>query len=329
VNPARRTLAVLALAGLALAAAAPARAHELTPALLSVEEQPVDVYDIVWRVPLDEAPRGLLTPVLPPEAQPLGAHEVQGTNQARIDHWRVRIPGGLGGKSLRLDGPAAARTDALLRVAFADGAVVHGRLAPGGDPYLVPGRPPSAARAVAATYLRLGVEHILLGADHLLFVLGLLLLCRSLRALLTTITAFTAAHSVTLALAALGVLRVPGPPVEATIALSIVFVARELLSPRDSLAARRPWLIALTFGLLHGLGFAGALAQIGLPGREIPLALAAFNVGVELGQLAFVAAVLVLAGALAAGLRQRLRPVAAYGIGTAAFVLLLTRLASL
>jgi hydrogenase/urease accessory protein HupE len=309
--------------------AAPALAHELTPALLSIEEQPGDVYDIVWRLPLDEAPRGLLAPVLPDGAQPLGPHDVRTTGQARTEHWRVRLPGGLGGRALRLDGPPSARTDALLRLDLAGGTVLHGRLSPAGEPFVVPARPPSGARAVAGTYLRLGVEHILLGVDHLLFVLGLILLSRSLRSLLATITAFTAAHSVTLALAALGVLRVPGPPVEATIALSIVFVARELLSTSPSLAARRPWLVALTFGLLHGLGFAGALARIGLPAREVPLALATFNVGVELGQLAFIAAALVLSRLLAEPMRRRLRPLAAHALGAAAFALLLTRLTAL
>jgi hydrogenase/urease accessory protein HupE len=325
----RRRAIGLCLAALLLLPAVPAQGHELTPALLSIEEQAGDVYDVVWRVPLDEAPRGLLAPILPDGAQPLGPREVQTTGLARTEHWRVRVPGGLGGRSLRLEGPPSARTDALLRLALAGGAVLHGRLSPGGQPFIVPTRPPSGARAVASAYLGLGVEHILLGLDHLLFVLGLILLSPSLRSLLATITAFTAAHSVTLALAALGVLHVPGPPVEATIALSIVFVARELVSSRPSLAARRPWLVALTFGLLHGLGFAGALAQIGLPVREVPLALAAFNVGVELGQLAFVAAALALSRALAQTTRRRLRPLAAYGIGGAAFAILLGRLAAL
>jgi hydrogenase/urease accessory protein HupE len=312
---------------LLLALPAAAHGHELTPALLSVQEQPGDVYDIVWRVPLDEAPRSLITPVLPPGARPLTGHQIQTSGLARTDRWSVQLPGGLGNHPLALAGPSAARTDALLRIQFADGAVIHARLTPGGPPYLVPARPPSTFLAVAGTYLRLGAEHILLGVDHLLFVLGLLLLCRSPRALLGTVTAFTLAHSLTLALAALGVLHVPGPPVEATIALSIVFVARELLAPAPSLAARRPWLVAMTFGLLHGLGFAGALAQIGLPPREIPLALAAFNVGVELGQLAFVAAVVLLFRPLAS--RRWPRPAAAYAIGASAFALLLTRLAAL
>ena len=224
--------------------------------------------------------------------------------------------------------------------------MVHGRVSPGGPGFVVPVAPTSWL--VASTYLRLGVEHILLGFDHLLFVLGLLLLSRSLGALVRTVTAFTAAHSVTLALAALGVLHVAQAPAEAAIALSIVFVAREIAAGDarfPTLAARRPWVVAALFGLIHGLGFAGALAAIGLPAGEVPLALAAFNAGVELGQLGFVVAVLVAAWALlaaAAALRRRgdraapsLSAVAAgpvrvalgYGIGVLATALCIGRVA--
>jgi hydrogenase/urease accessory protein HupE len=149
---------------------------------------------------------------------------------------------------------------------------------------------------VVQTYTVLGIEHILTGFDHLCFVLALMLIVRRTRLLVWTVTAFTLAHSVTLALATLGFIHVPGPPVEATIALSIVFVASEVVQQqrgREGLAARKPWLIALAFGLLHGLGFAGALAEVGLPANAIPLALLFFNIGVEIGQLLFIAAMLV------------------------------------
>jgi hydrogenase/urease accessory protein HupE len=148
---------------------------------------------------------------------------------------------------------------------------------------------------VAVTYLLLGVEHILLGPDHLIFVLLLVLLVRSPALLLATITGFTVGHSVTLVMAVLGVVNVPGPPVEALIALSIVQLASEVVVQNDTgdaAVARRPWLVSSVFGLLHGLGFAGALAETGLPSTGLPLALATFNVGVELGQLLFVAVVL-------------------------------------
>jgi hydrogenase/urease accessory protein HupE len=151
---------------------------------------------------------------------------------------------------------------------------------------------------VAATYLRLGVEHILLGYDHLLFVLGLILVAASTRQLVMAITAFTAAHSITLAAAVLGVVHVPPKPVEAVIALSIAFVAVEIVRAREGkagTAARAPWLVAFAFGLLHGFGFAGALSEIGMPEGHIPAALLFFNLGVEAGQLLFVAAVMVSA----------------------------------
>ena len=155
-----------------------------------------------------------------------------------------------------------------------------------------------SAWAVAATYLKLGVEHILLGVDHLLFVLALILIARNTRELIKAITAFTVAHSITLAGATLGFVHVPPKPVEAAIALSIAFVALEIVRARDGepgIAARAPWLVAFAFGLLHGFGFAGALSEIGLPAGHIPVALLFFNVGVEIGQLLFVAVVLSLA----------------------------------
>jgi hydrogenase/urease accessory protein HupE len=186
---------------------------------------------------------------------------------------------------------------------------------------------------VVASYTVLGVEHILLGVDHLLFVAALMMLVRGLRPLLLTITAFTIAHSVTLALATLGLIRVPGPPVEAVIALSIVFVAVEILrrdKGRPSLASERPWMVAFSFGLLHGLGFAGALAEVGLPEASIPLALVFFNVGVEIGQLVFVG-VLLVGAALLRRLAGPIPPrwatlVPAYAIGGLASFWLIERI---
>jgi hydrogenase/urease accessory protein HupE len=176
--------------------------------------------------------------------------------------------------------------------------------------------------SAAQRYGALGVEHILLGIDHLLFLLGLLLLVKGWRMLVKTITAFTVAHSITLALATLGVVHVPSRPVEATIALSIVIVAIEVIETargRPGLSAKNPWAVTFLFGLLHGLGFAGALSDIGLPAGEVPAALLFFNVGVELGQLAFVAVALALGWAIARRLGpQRLhlaRLAGAYTLG--------------
>ena len=144
---------------------------------------------------------------------------------------------------------------------------------------------------LAVEYVALGIEHILTGFDHLLFVVALTLLVRQRRALIVTITTFTLAHSLSLAATVLGAVAVPVPPVEATIALSIVLVCAECLRPVNSLTQRAPWLVAFAFGLLHGLGFASALLEIGLPERHVPLALLFFNAGVELGQLGVIAVV--------------------------------------
>jgi len=205
----------------------------------------------------------------------------------------------------------------LARVETLGGAVQTERLAPTRTSFVVQATP--TAGDVAVSYLRLGVEHILFGFDHLLFVLALVILVRDWRRVVLTVTAFTVAHSLTLAAATLGFVSVPGPPIEAAIALSIVLVAVEIIEARrgkTSLAARWPWLIAFCFGLLHGFGFAGALAEVGLPHHAIPIALLFFNLGVEIGQLAFVAAVLgglvsapgAVAGALLLGIIESFEP---------------------
>ncbi len=186
-------------------------------------------------------------------------------------------------------------TDVLVRLQHLDGATQVERLDPS-HPWMVVDAAPGKLE-VAWTYLVLGVEHILFGIDHLLFVLALLLIVRGVPKLIKTITAFTLAHSVTLAAAALGFVQVPGPPVDAIIAVSIVFVSMEVIHERNGrsgLTARMPWVVALTFGLLHGFGFAGALSEVGLPEQAIPLALLFFNIGVEVGQLVFVGAILII-----------------------------------
>ena len=196
------------------------------------------------------------------------------------------------------------------------------------------------ASTVSATYLRLGIEHILFGFDHLLFVLALVILVRDWRRVALTVTAFTIAHSITLAAATLDLVNMPGPPVEAAIALSIVLVAVEIVNARrgtPSLAARWPWLVAFCFGLLHGFGFAGALAEVGLPHHAIPIALLFFNLGVEIGQLAFVAAVLATGELFSHAVALRFEPAsvqrtinrldvtAAYAIGAVAAYWLIER----
>jgi len=189
--------------------------------------------------------------------------------------------------------------------------------------------------ALASTYLVSGAEHILFGLDHLLFVFGLLLLLRGIWPLVKTITAFTVAHSITLGLAVLGVINVPSAPVEIVIALSIVLLAREIVMGQrgsPSLVHRAPWLIAFIFGLFHGLGFAGALGELGLRPADIPLALLFFNLGVELGQLGFIALVLIVhrvAGGFITRYLSRLETALAYGLGGISTYWLLERLPGL
>jgi hydrogenase/urease accessory protein HupE len=309
-----------------------AAAHEVRPAYLEIVERTPDAYDVVFKVPPQRGDRRLgLALHLPEDVEVVEARGAF-TGRAHVERSRIRRTGGLVGATVAIDGLAGTFTDALVRVELADGSTQTLRLTPDAPSFVVSASP--GAASVLRTYLALGVEHILLGVDHLLFVLALLILVPSTRMLLWTITAFTLAHSLTLAAATLGWVAVPPPPVEAVIALSIFFVAGEIVhGARGSpgLSARQPWLVAFTFGLLHGFGFAGALHEIGLPERSIPLALLAFNVGVEVGQLAFVGAVLAAAATLAR-LRQKpphaWRTVAAYGIGAVASYWLLERIAS-
>jgi len=209
-----------------------------------------------------------------------------------IERSSVRCPNGIVGENVLIRGLSSTVIDALARFERLDGTTQVVRLTPSEPSFTV-----TAAESwlqVAATYTVLGVEHILLGIDHLLFVLALLMLVPNVRTLVWTITSFTLAHSLTLAAATLGWVHVPQAPVEAVIALSILFVAMEIVhwrQGRPGITRRWPWLVAFTFGLLHGFGFAGALSEIGLPEHAIPLALLFFNLGVEIGQLVFIGTV--------------------------------------
>ena len=254
-------------------------------------------------------------------------------NDAYTERWTVNCPGGLTGGTIHIAGLSATMTDVLVRLQRLDGSTQVTRLAPSAPSFVVEAAPRTLT--VARTYLVLGIEHILGGVDHLLFVLGLLLIVgRRWGLLIKTITAFTVAHSITLALATLGFVHVPEAPVEAVIALSIMFVASEVLharAGRPGLTTRSPWLVAFTFGLLHGFGFAGALNAIGLPQNSIPVALLLFNVGVEVGQLLFVAAVVAFVAALG---RVRVmwpkwaEAIPPYAIGGAAMFWVIQRIAA-
>ena len=298
-------------------------ADDSQPGYLELKETTANRYSVIWRNPKLTNQQPGLSLKFPEEVKNLTKpvlHELPGaTVERRLIETDTQ---GLIGKRIEIVGLQTSNTDVLVRIEFANGASSTALLKPA-QPWLIVKGPRSAGQVVW-DFTVLGFEHILSGYDHLLFVLALLLLVSGIRRLLITITAFTIAHSITLAAATLGVVWMPGPPVEATIALSILFLASELVKVnrgQESLTASYPWLVAFTFGLLHGLGFAGALADVGLPQHEIPLALLMFNVGVELGQVAFVAVVLAFVFALGklriqwpAGARQ----LPAYGIGAMA-----------
>ena len=287
---------VLAVVLAAAMFAGAGQAHEVRPAYLELRQTAPETYDLLFKVPaLGEELRLALYVTLPDATQDVVAPRALFTGGAYVERRTIRRAAGLAGQSVAVEGLSATFTDVLVRVQDLAGTTQTERLTPTKASFVVKAAPGSGE--VAATYLQLGIEHILGGVDHLLFVLGLLLLVKGGRRIFFTITAFTIAHSITLAAATLGFVHVPGPPVEAAIALSIVFVAAEVVNVRrgrPSLTARWPWLVAFTFGLLHGLGFAGALSQVGLPGHAIPLALLFFNLGVEIGQLVFVTGVMTL-----------------------------------
>jgi len=276
-----------------------ALSHEARPAYLLLRQVDARTYDVLWKVPgMGEDKRLALDLEFATGTRTLGRVHTAFVGGAFVQQWRVQRPGGLDGTAVGVRGLQATQTDVLVRVERIDGSSLTTRVAPDAPRFSLEAQP--SRWEVARTYLRLGVTHILGGFDHLLFVLALVILVSGARRLFWTITAFTVAHSCTLAAATLGWVHVPPPPVEACIALSIVFLATEIIhvrAGRPGLAYRSPWIVAFAFGLLHGLGFAGALSEVGLPANAIPLALLFFNVGVELGQLLFIAAVLaVLAG---------------------------------
>lgn len=280
-------------------------AHALQPGYLELRALGGDSWSVFWRKPdVQGRPMQInarLSENCTSETSPQPIFDGQGWSS----RWIVRCGGGLAGTTVTIDGLEKTQTDVLVRYELGDGVGQAQRLVPSSASFVVPAAP--SAWTVFTSYTGLGFEHILFGADHLLFVLALLLLIRNTRVLIGAITAFTVAHSLTLAAAALGWMNVPGPPVEAVIALSIMFVASEVLNrdpdqPRFS--ERAPWLVAFGFGLIHGLGFGSALSEIGLPQNEVVLALFAFNVGVELGQLAFIFAAQLLWRAIGPILRS-------------------------
>jgi hydrogenase/urease accessory protein HupE len=330
-SPSRRWLRLVLLLA-ALLGPLPAAADVFRPAYLELREAGGDRYDVFWKVPAQGEMRLALTVKFPDDVREVSRTPGHFVGGAYVERWRIERPGGLVGQSIAIEGSAAGVSDVIARVERLDGTSQVERLSINQPRFTV--QAPAGTGEIAWAYLVLGVEHILAGVDHLLFVLALLLVVRGGMRIFLTITAFTVAHSITLVAATLGWVHVPGPPVEAIIALSIVFVAAEAvhgLQGRPGLTARAPWIVAFSFGLLHGLGFAGALAEVGLPQKAIPVALFMFNVGVELGQLIFVAAALA-AGALLARLRlprpERLQRAACYAIGAVAMYWVIERVAA-
>lgn len=268
-----------------------AQAHESMPASLLLSGRADGVIEVRWRLPQTQGPAPHVLPVFSADCVSDAAAAATDLPGAKLLQWQMRCPQGLpSGTRITFPGLESTMVDVLVRIEDADGRV-RTLIARPKAPTVTLGDAEAHSLSVAS-YFGLGVAHILSGIDHLLFVLCLILLIPGWRGLVKTITAFTVAHSITLALAALGLVHVAQAPVEATIALSILFLARELALQDGSqrLAVRRPWAVAFAFGLLHGFGFAGALSEVGLPQGDIPAALLLFNLGVEAGQLAFVAA---------------------------------------
>jgi len=306
-----------------LVSLAPARAHEVNPAYLEVTETDASEYSIVWKQPVKDGRRLKIDPVFPTACEKRNVRVSQAPGVI-VERWETSCD--LAAATLAVSGLDRTLTDVFVRIS---------RM--GADPIsavLKAGRPSVdlsvSQGAPVFVYLGLGIEHILLGYDHLLFVLGLVLLVRG-RQIFATVTAFTIAHSITLALSTLAGISLPGPPVEITIALSLALLAREALSRlrgEQPLSGQYPWLIAFGFGLIHGFGFAGALSQIGLPAGAEALALALFNIGVEVGQLAFIAVILMLGWGIHRYSQSRarlLRIGLAYFVGTAGVYWVLER----
>jgi hydrogenase/urease accessory protein HupE len=271
-------------------------AHEIRPALLNIIEQKPGWFEVTWKVPVLPGYEVDITPVLPATLAAYGppsSHDIPGA-KIQVSTYQAK-EGGLAGEMITIDGLSTTQIDTMVRINFADGTTQSTILRPASPSFTVPS--PGTKGEVAWVYMRLGIEHILQGIDHLLFVLGLLLIVGNRLTLLKTITAFTIAHSITLAIATLGYASAPLPPLNAAIALSILFLGPEIVRVwrgQTSFTIRHPWVVAFAFGLLHGFGFASGLTTIGLTSGEIPIALLLFNVGVEIGQLFFVLVIVML-----------------------------------
>lgn len=290
------TACLAIVAALACLVSASAIAHPLAPALLALTEDISGEVEVLWKRSSLSVRGSNIEPIVPEDCPTLKQPRFEKQGVAVLVRWTIDCGDrGLVGRSIRIDGLGPAKIDTLVRIELSDGRQIQRVLRRGENQMVVPARADKST--VFLDYLAIGFEHILTGADHLLFVFGLFLLCVTTSALIKTITSFTVGHSMTLSLAALGYSNLPPGPIEVLIAASVLALAVELArdEPEPTLMRRYPWPMALAFGLLHGMGFAGALREVGLPSGEIPMALLSFNIGIELGQLVFVAGVVALA----------------------------------
>jgi hydrogenase/urease accessory protein HupE len=275
---------------------AAARAHEARPAYLEITETAPGRFDVMWRTPVLAGMRLRVAMQLPADLKNEKEPAVQELADSLVERRWIRAgEGGLAGKRIEFPGLQASITDVLVRIEMLDGRKWTAVARPS-QPWVQIAASQTRLEVVG-TYVVEGIRHILFGADHMLFVLGLLLIVRNRWMLVKTVTAFTVAHSITLAVATFGIADVPVAPLNAAIALSILFLGPEIVRTwrgETSFTIRHPWVVAFAFGLLHGFGFASALTGAGLPRAELPLALVSFNVGVEIGQLGFIALFLAL-----------------------------------
>lgn len=264
-------------------------AHEIRPAYLEIKALNDTTYTIKWKVPINEDMTLSLTPIFPISCEKKNEPNTYKVGGTMISQWIIDCKEGLHGQTITIDGIKSTFTDVLVQIQQNNGTFQIERLTPVSTTLHV--KKEIATIDIIRTYAGLGIKHILLGFDHLLFVFGLLLIVKGWWRLASTITAFTLAHCITLSTATLGYIHIAQAPVEAMIALSIMILAIEVIRGQHGeigLSERYPWLVAFMFGLLHGIGFAGALTEIGLPENTIPQALLFFNIGVEIGQLIFV-----------------------------------------
>ena len=296
----RVSFAVASLMLLCAAVCGPALAHESQPGLLELKQVTTDRYEVIWRAPIYYGRPHPARLVLPADWQAVSEPTMRQLPDSALHRQIVQVEGGsINGSVIRFAGLEATITDVYVRTTRLDGSQFSQVVRPTQPFAELRGERPW--HESSREYLTLGFNHILMGIDHLLFVLGLLIIVQGRRMLIKTVTAFTVAHSITLAIATLGYATVPGPPLNAAIALSILFLGPEIVRVwrgQTSFTIRHPWVVAFGFGLLHGFGFASGLSTVGMPMAEIPLALLMFNIGVEIGQIAFVVIILLVHRAL-------------------------------